>query len=224
MAIKKCNECNHDVSTKAESCPNCGAILKKKTGCLVYLLLIMFILLLFIGLREPSTNNKFRIENNKATFQDSATPFSQSVPTSHRPSSPKPTFTYRMKETVHVGYTSYTAWYSWWSNKLSDNTFLDEKPDAMFLFIELSVRNDDNKARTIPPFKLIDENGAEYQTTSKGFALKGSIGILDDLNPGVSKEGFIIFDVPKNHSYKLKVSGGFWSGEYAFIIIEPTHG
>ena len=124
-------------------------------------------------------------------------------------------------DTVHIGYTAYVVWRSWWSSKLSDNQFLDAKPNAMFLFIELTVRNDDKQARTIPPFKLIDENGAEYETDSKGWAVEGSLGILDSLNPEVKKQGFIVFDVPQNHSYKLKVSGGYWSGKTGLIEISP---
>ena len=37
MALKKCKECGNEVSTKAASCPKCGAVLKKKTGCLGYI-------------------------------------------------------------------------------------------------------------------------------------------------------------------------------------------
>lgn len=124
-------------------------------------------------------------------------------------------------ETVSVGYTSYAVWKSWWATKLSDNEFMDQKPDATFLFVKLTVRNNDKKARTIPPFKLIDENGAEYDTTSKAWAVKDAIGVLDDLNPGVQKDGIVVFDVPKTHTYKLKVSGGFWSTEDGLINLSP---
>jgi len=129
---------------------------------------------------------------------------------------------YKMGETAHIGYTSYCVWRSWWSNRLSDNEFLDDRPDAMFLFVELTVRNDDKKARSIPPFELVDENGAEYETSSKAWAVDGSIGVLESLNPSVQKRGFIVFDVPTNHEYRLKVSGGYWSTEDAFITLEPN--
>lgn len=33
-----------------------------------------------------------------------------------------------------IGYMSYRVWNVWWSNKLSNNEFLDQKPDASFLF------------------------------------------------------------------------------------------
>ncbi len=131
---------------------------------------------------------------------------------------------YNTGETLHVGYTSYCVWRSWWSKRLSDNQFLDNQPDAMFLFVELIIRNNDKKARTIPPFYLIDENGAEYETSSKAWSVDGSIGALDSLNPSVQKQGIIVFDVPTNHNYKLKVSGGYWSTEDALITLTPKQG
>lgn len=47
MAMKKCKECENEVSTTAVACPKCGAVLKKKTGCLGYLgigILVLFAL------------------------------------------------------------------------------------------------------------------------------------------------------------------------------------
>ena len=51
MAMKKCKECGKNVSSTATACPNCGAVLKKKTGCLTYIVLffIIFIILGIIG-------------------------------------------------------------------------------------------------------------------------------------------------------------------------------
>jgi len=34
MATRKCKDCGNQVSTRAKQCPNCGAPVKKKTGCL----------------------------------------------------------------------------------------------------------------------------------------------------------------------------------------------
>lgn len=209
MAMKKCKECASEVSTKAESCPKCGAVLKKKTGCLGYIgagILILFVLGVIGSLMDDGSNR--------------TTPTSDSKQTSVTSKS-KAQKTYKEGDTVNTGYTSYAVWRSWWSSRLSDNQFLDDRPDAMFLFVDLTIRNNDKKARSIPPFKLIDENGAEYETTSKGWAVEGSIGVLDSLNPGVKKQGTIIFDVPQSHKYKLKVSGGYWSGADAFIRINP---
>lgn len=128
---------------------------------------------------------------------------------------------FKYAEIVNVGYTSYIVWRSLWSDRLSYDQFIDEKPDAKFLFVELTVKNNDKKARSIPPFKLIDENGAEYETTSKAWAVENSIDNLDSLNPGVEKKGVIVFDIPTGHKYKLKVSGGYWSAKYAFVQLSP---
>ena len=52
MALKKCKECGNEVSTKAASCPKCGAILRKKIGCLGYIgvAFLIFILLGVFGM------------------------------------------------------------------------------------------------------------------------------------------------------------------------------
>ncbi len=126
---------------------------------------------------------------------------------------------YKLGDTVSIGYTSYTVLKSDWHDSLSNNKYLDAKPDADFLFIEIVISNDDKKPRSIPPLKLIDQNGSEYEISSKSWLAKDSIGILTSLNPGVSKRGIIVFDIPSDNGYNLKVSGGYWSNETALIEV-----
>ena len=87
--------------------------------------------------------------------------------------------------------------------------------------MRLAVRNRDDKPRSIPPFELIDEDGREYETSSKAWKVEGCITALDSLNPGVRKDGVIVFDVPRTREYDLKVSGGYWSPEDALIELNP---
>ena len=122
---------------------------------------------------------------------------------------------------VFVGYTCYVVMCSWWSNKLSENEFLDHPPNAKYLLVQLYVANADKKQRMIPPFKLIDETGAEHEADSRGWLVKGSIGLIENLNPGVNKAGFVVFDVPENRNYRIKLSGGFWSLKDAYVAISP---
>lgn len=135
-------------------------------------------------------------------------------------------------KTVRVGYTSYCVWKSWWSGTISSESLtgpfrdiqlrrLQGAPTA-YLFVDLTVRNDDKKARTIPPLKLIDENGAEYETDSEAIFVEGAFGLLESLNPGVSKQGLLVFHTPRSHNYRLRVDGGFWSNDSALIKLEPT--
>lgn len=64
MAITKCKECGGQISTKAKTCPHCGAAIKKGSwlkwiGVLVLLFLVAYVVGMFIqALRNtPSTEN-----------------------------------------------------------------------------------------------------------------------------------------------------------------------
>ena len=214
MALKKCKECDNEVDAKADKCPNCGAPVKKhigRGGWIGIIILGLIFLFCFLGVIGNL------IEEDTGTKKSKA----PSIPVSRTPRKSQAEKVYKMGETVSIGYTSYVIWRAWWSNKLSNNSFLDDRPNASFLFIKLSVRNDNKKPRIVPPFKLIDENGAEYETSSKAWAVEGGIGVLESLNPGVQKRGVIVFDIPETHRYKLRVSGGYWSAADALIEIVP---
>lgn len=126
---------------------------------------------------------------------------------------------------VRVGNLTYgvfqARWKDYLSNYYSKGVYGEAvTPDAYFLVIDVVVRNDDKRARTIPRFYLIDETGREYETSSKVWVIKElkERVSLDRLNPGMKKYGEVIFDVPRNHSYNLKVSGGFFAGSALFKI------
>ena len=128
---------------------------------------------------------------------------------------------YEQGQSVHVGYMSYAVWSSRWTYTLNDNTYLDTPPNAMYLVVNLTVRNNDRKERTVPSFSLVDELGREYGTSDKSWRVSDAIGMIENLNPDVSKQGNIVFDVPRGRIYKLKVSGGYWSSESALIALNP---
>jgi hypothetical protein len=61
MALKKCKECEGQVSSKATACPHCGAVLKKERqsiGCggLILILIIIGSLSSIIGGNDSSTS------------------------------------------------------------------------------------------------------------------------------------------------------------------------
>ena len=119
-----------------------------------------------------------------------------------------------------VGELSFRVLKSEWVETLSAKKVLDKRPDASFLSILLTVRNDGKAPMTIPSFGLIDEGEAEYETFEKGWLIDNWLGRLERLNPGVGRSGVIVFDVPQAHRYRLKVLGGLWSQEYALIELE----
>lgn len=205
MALKHCKECGKEVSTQADKCPHCGATLKTKIGCFASAIIIIAFLILI---------SHFTSNDSKKIKDTSLAPSSKTDKVAERK-------IFKMEEGFRVGYTSYYIWDAYWSDNLSKNRYLNDRPNASFLFITLSVRNEDTKPRTIPPFKLIDENHAEYETSSKAWAVPGALGIIENLNPNVSKGGIIVFDVPKQHLYQLKVSGGYWSKDDAYVNLVP---
>ena len=105
MALKKCKECGNEVSTKAASCPKCGAVLKKKTGCLAYIG-AAFLILIILGVIGSLMNDG----SKKPTPSGSS-----SVSTKSEPEAGKKV--YKEGETVNIAYTSYAVWRSWWSSR-----------------------------------------------------------------------------------------------------------
>lgn len=62
MALTKCKECGKEISTKAESCPNCGVVLKKKTGSLYYLVVVFLVVILLVSIGSLMNNDSTKPE------------------------------------------------------------------------------------------------------------------------------------------------------------------
>ena len=55
MALKKCKECGGQVSSKAKTCPGCGANVPKKTSLFTWLVLIVIVYGVYAASRAPTT-------------------------------------------------------------------------------------------------------------------------------------------------------------------------
>jgi hypothetical protein len=203
MALIKCKECGREISSQSASCPGCGAPVKSPIGPgrkILGVLVILFIL--WLVAHQPGNT-------------------SSNAPSS----SPRPSVTpseYKIGDTVAVGYMGYMVRSVRWADRLTDNQFVKAPPNANYLVVTLGVVNGDKEARMIPPFHLVDENGAQYDTTSQEAYLPDAFPALEGLNPGVAKAGSIAFDVPRDHTYKLKLSGGYWSRDSALVPLDTT--
>ena len=60
--MKQCKECGKEISSKVEACPNCGAVLKKKTEFVTYimagLLLLVFVGVIGCPMNENTTSTR----------------------------------------------------------------------------------------------------------------------------------------------------------------------
>lgn len=135
---------------------------------------------------------------------------------------------YGIGDYVEVGKLAYTVHSVETTNILeSDNQFIDPATtDGQFVIVEIEAFNNDSETRMVDSsmFKLIDDQGREFNTstdTDVMMVLDESLNLfLQDINPGISKTGKLVFELPNDvSSYELQVSSGFGfaGGEYATI-------
>jgi hypothetical protein len=124
----------------------------------------------------------------------------------------------KIGDTVSVGYWTYVCNGASWRQSIGSE-YSRQIPDAEFLVVDLTILNNDKTASVLAPLKLVDEQGREYDESSKRMFMDSSFGLLKTLNPGVSSHGYAIFDVPHS-KYALRVSGGFGSGESQSIALQ----
>jgi hypothetical protein len=92
---------------------------------------------------------------------------------------------------VVVGYWAYKCIETRWQDVISPR-YSRKYPDALFLVVDLAVRNNDKTASARPPVKLVDAKDREYQESADEIFLDDSLGMLKTLNPGVTTEGTTI--------------------------------
>ena len=128
---------------------------------------------------------------------------------------------YKMGQGVKVGHLTFAAWNAQWYEKSSTNKYLNVKPDSCYLLVEITLKNDSNRRKIKPLFVLIGEKGFRYELSKKWHAGVGNLNDFQYLSPGVSKDGYIVFDVRKNLQYTLRVSASHQPHYYALVELEP---
>lgn len=127
-------------------------------------------------------------------------------------------------EGFQVGYFAYRVQQSMVVKSVGP--FLRAK--GSYLVVVLTARNNDSSASTLPPFKLVDASGAEYDETPAMGQTDDAIGFrpintMEWMNPGSDVGGFIIFDVADPYrAFNLRVSGGYTSGETALAKVRSS--
>ncbi|NLO98589.1 MAG: DUF4352 domain-containing protein [Peptococcaceae bacterium] len=131
---------------------------------------------------------------------------------------------YGLNEEVNAGKIGYVVSEVKKDKKIGQNEFLQKTTENQFLIIKVKVTNNDKETRTIDTslFKLLDSEGKEYSAMADAdlYVNEGNGFFLAQVNPGTSKSGFVVFEIPENVSgLKLQVSSGLgWSGgEYEII-------
>lgn len=204
-----CSNCGARIDA-AKFCPSCGAAASqtkpaatvsgqppRKSRFWVWvlgLIVLLLVIRVWNDLNEsPSTTTT---TSSNSTSADS----SQSAATR-----------YGIGQNVVIGYWAYRCDGVRWAKSIGS-----EYADAEFLIVNLSIRNNDNSASTLPPLQLVDAQGREYDESSKEIFLENAFETLKQVNPGVTSHGSVAFDVAPG-DYALRISGGFASGKTALI-------
>ena len=70
-------------------------------------------------------------------------------------------------------------------------------------------------------YTLVDESEYEYEESNVGAYRKGHLA-GEGYNPGVTKTGFLVFDVPRSRRWRLKVYGlGNRADKEGYVQLAP---
>ena len=87
---------------------------------------------------------------------------------------------------------------------LLKDSWRDQKAaEGIWVIVDFSVENRGRKERQIPSLHLIDEYGREHGSDFTG--ISDELDVFEDINPGIRIYRTVVFDVPKEANYKLKV-------------------
>jgi formylglycine-generating enzyme required for sulfatase activity len=125
---------------------------------------------------------------------------------------------HKSHEEVSVGSFTYKVSGAVWSSQveIQSTGYRIGPPNASYLLIVVSIRNNDKESKKMPGFSLLDGDGATHDM-AKFFTDKSTI-----LNPGVTTTVCVVFDVVKeNKKYRLRVYGNTGWADTKLIKIEP---
>lgn len=125
---------------------------------------------------------------------------------------------YGLNEEVIVGNFVYTFSNLKKRYSIGDEYFGD-KADGVFLIFDVEVENIGNEADYINnEIYIIDSQGREFAQDDDAWINLEDNFIFTELNPGLTKKGQIIFDVPENVEGNLAIKKSAWSSDYLAFI------
>ncbi|WP_240689490.1 DUF4352 domain-containing protein [Ammoniphilus sp. YIM 78166] len=113
--------------------------------------------------------------------------------------------------------------------KIGNNQFSTVEAQGIFKIVKVNVTNNQKDAITVDSnsYKLVDDQGREFSPSSEAsLAFESSTGnakrktfLLQQLNPGLSIEGNLAYDVPKDaKGFVLKARGGMTGKEITLKV------
>jgi hypothetical protein len=100
------------------------------------------------------------------------------------------------------------------------------RADGKFILVTVAITNRQHDAITMTSslFEIVDSAGNVYSASEKSIELARGL-FLNEINPGITKTGEIVFDVPESlglENLRLKFRGGM-TGDSAVLALQPTY-
>ncbi|MEA5154037.1 DUF4352 domain-containing protein [Raineyella sp.] len=123
-----------------------------------------------------------------------------------------------MNEAVDAGDLQYTVTKVQTGVSTVGDQYVNQQPQGQYVLVTVSVKNTGKSATTFDSslVKLYDKNAAQYSTdtTAEIYANKQNTTFLQQVNPGNTAKGVLVFDIPKDvQPTQLGVRGGLFGSE-----------
>ena len=202
---KQCKACKSEIDAKATKCPKCGA--DQRIWFARHPIWTVILALMLIGIVSSAANS-----GKGGTSSGTGT---SSSPSSQQPSGAK---TGKIGQTVADGDLAFTV------NSISTassvgNSYVAKTAQGIYYIITIKIDNNGKDTKTInaSDFNVVDSQGRKFDYSNDGqLAMEESTGTTDlflqQVQPGLSVTGKIIFDVPKDATgLKLLAQGGLFT-------------
>lgn len=202
--MKKCKACKSEIDSKATKCPKCGAdqrIWFRKHPILTVILAIVLIAVIS-GIAGSGKGGSSSSNGNSNT-------------TASQPSGAK---TGKVGQTVADGDLAFTV-NSVTTTSSVGNSYVAKTAQGIYYVISVKIDNNGKDTKTInaSDFNVVDNQGRKFDYSNDGqMAMEESTGTTDlflqQIQPGLSITGKIIFDVPKDATgLRLLAQGGLFT-------------
>lgn len=200
--MKKCKSCQTEIDSKASKCPHCQA--DQRNWFAKHKILTVILVLILIGIASSSGNKG---GNSNSSNSGSTKTESNNVIA-------------KIGEAVTANDLSFTVTDISKAKSLG-NSYTKKESQGTFNVITLNIKNTGKETATIDSsmMKITDSQGRKFDRSIEGQTAKGlSQGKVDlflqQVQPGLSVTGEIVFDLPDDATdLKLLVKGSMFGTE-----------
>lgn len=133
--------------------------------------------------------------------------------------------THSVSENFKVGELSYVVNDVSTRQVVGTNRYLQEEADGEFVLVELEITNEGQESTTISNshLTLVDSQDRSYSVDSDAFAAVENSFTFEQLDPGLSKEGTLVYDTPQSQEgrqLQVSPSAVFSTAEPHYVNLE----